>query len=72
MSSITNNIINLKEKISTLNEDEFIELLNYVNQSYLNDWFNDFIESNSKINISQDELDKLVEEAKQRRYEISN
>lgn len=72
MSSITNNIINLKEKINSLNDDEFIELLNYVNQSYLNDWFNDFIESNSKIDINQDELDKLVEEAKQRRYEISN
>jgi hypothetical protein len=72
MSSVTNNIVNLKEKISSLNEDEFIELLNYVNQSYLNDWFDNFIEENSKIDISQEELDILVEEAKQRRYEISN
>lgn len=72
MSIATNNIINIKEKIKSLNEDEFIEVLNYVNQSYLNDWMNGFIKSNSKIEISQEELDQIVEEAKQKRYEVSN
>lgn len=72
MSIATKNIINIKEKINSLNEDEFVEVLNYVNQSYLNDWMNSFIKSNSKIEISQEELDQIVEEAKQKRYEVSN
>jgi len=74
-------VVNLKiEKINSmlnsLDDVEFDIISNYIKnnsktKNNLDKWLSDFIESNKKIDISDEEINQFVEEAKSKRYGIN-
>lgn len=71
MNETMNKIVDLKRKISSLNKSEFEELISYLNDINKKNWLNKFIEKNKRIEITEEEIVRLVKSTRKEMYESS-
>lgn len=72
MEEVKNKIEDLKREVSSLNKSEFEELISYLNDINKKNWLNKFIEKNKNIDISEEEIVRLVKSTRKEMYESSN